>query len=101
MSASAEAGCDFVELAPQMAPAIRERHRAALSRRCGELFVDGITVDLQHAAEAREQFDRVLAATARRVAIGDSRRRAAARHGGAMLRCVRDVALSGWCKSSS
>ena len=22
------------------------------------------------------------------------------RHGGAMLRCVRDVVLSGWCKSS-
>ena len=72
------ADIDLVELAPEVAPAVGERHRTAGPCGRGQLLVDGVAVDLQDAVEAVEQLHGVLAAAAGRVGVGDRRRIAAA-----------------------
>jgi len=68
------ADIDLIELPPQVAPTIGERHRTARSCRRGQLLVGRIAVHLQDAVEAIEQPRRVLAAAAGRIGVGDRRR---------------------------
>src|SRR6185369_4498623 len=63
---------EFVELAPQVAPTISEGYRPAGARRCRQLLVDDISVDLENAVEPLQQFDGMLAAAATRVGVGHS-----------------------------
>jgi len=68
------ADIDLVELSPQVAPTVGKRHRPTRPCRRGQLLVGGVAVDLQDAVEAVEQLGGVLAAAARRIGVGHSRR---------------------------
>jgi hypothetical protein len=65
---------DIEEVAPPVQPAESERHRASITPRISQLFVDRIAVALHDAGIACQQSKRVLAAAAGRIGIGDARR---------------------------